>query len=104
MPSESSDQEPLLGRYAPSLSKLKSAGLISRAKLWLVLPRLLVAVTVIGKLPWLPTAALPLSTPVAELSVTPLGRAPVSLKVAAGKPAARTLKEPSLPASKVALP
>ncbi len=45
---------------------------------------------------------VPLSNP-AELSVTPPGKAPVSLKVGAGKPVAVTLNEPNMPTVKLVL-
>ena len=58
------------------------------------------AVIVIGKLP--ATVAVPLRTP-AEVSVTPLGRVPVSLKVGAGTPVAVTVNDPAVPAVNVVL-
>lgn len=54
------------------------------------------AVIVIGYAPPVPAAAVPLSNP-AELSVTSLGRAPVSENVGTGKPVAVTLKVPAVP-------
>ena len=48
-------------------------------------------------------AGVPLRTPVAEFKVIPLGKVPVSVKVGAGKPLAFTVKEPAMPAVKVAL-
>ena len=59
------------------------------------------AVIVIGKVP--PAVAVPLSTPVAALSVTPAGKAPVSENVGAGKPVAATVNVPAVPATNVAL-
>ena len=48
--------------------------------------------------------AVPLSTPVVELSVTPLGSAPLSsLKVGAGKPVATTGNEPGAPTTNAVL-
>jgi hypothetical protein len=38
-------------------------------------------------------AGVPLTTPLAVLNVTPLGSAPLSLNVGAGKPVAVTVKE-----------
>ena len=48
-------------------------------------------------------AGVPLSTPVLPLNVTPLGSAPVSLKVDAGKPLAVTVNVPAVPTLKVVL-
>ncbi len=62
----------------------------------------LVAVMVMGYVPTVPDAGVPLSTP-AELKVTPLGRAPVSLKVGAGKPVAATVNVPAAPTVKAVL-
>jgi hypothetical protein len=45
---------------------------------------------------------VPLSTP-AELNVTPLGNAPLSVKVDAGKPVAVTVNEPAVPTLNVVL-
>ena len=54
----------------------------------------LVAVMVIGNVPaWV---GVPESTPVVLLRVTPVGSAPVSLKVGAGDPVAVTVKVPGL--------
>src|ERR1035441_7089072 len=61
----------------------------------------LVAPIVMEYVPPVPGAGVPLSTP-PELRVTPAGRAPVSLKVDAGKPEAVTVKVPELPVLKVA--
>src|ERR1035438_6561454 len=61
----------------------------------------LVAPIVMEYVPPVPAAGVPLSTP-PELSVTPAGSAPVSLKVDAGKPEAVTVKVPELPVLKVA--
>ena len=47
-------------------------------------------------------AGVPLSTP-AEVSVTPLGSAPVSLKVGAGTPVAVTANDPAVPTLNVVL-
>ena len=46
--------------------------------------------------------AVPLSTP-AEVKVTPVGRAPVSVKVGAGNPVAVTVNELAVPAVKILL-
>ena len=48
-------------------------------------------------------AGVPLSAPVVALSVTPLGSAPVSLKVGAGEPVAVTVNDPAVPTVKVVL-
>jgi hypothetical protein len=61
-----------------------------------------VAVIVIENEPPVPAPGAPLSTP-AELSVTPLGSAPVSVNVGAGNPAAVSVKEPAVPAAKLVL-
>ena len=58
------------------------------------------ALIVIGKLP--ATVAVPLRRP-AELSVTPLGSAPVSVKVGTGTPDAVTVNDPAVPAVNVVL-
>ena len=54
----------------------------------------------IGKLP--ATVAVPLRRP-AELSVTPLGSVPVSVKVGTGTPDAVTVNDPAVPAVNVVL-
>ena len=51
-----------------------------------------------------PTAGVPLNTPVEELNVTPVGSAPDSLKVGVGEPVAVTVKDPRLPTTKVVAP
>jgi len=48
-------------------------------------------------------AGVPLSTPVFPLNVTPLGSAPVSVKVDAGKPVAITVNVPAVPTLNVVL-
>ena len=60
------------------------------------------AVMVIGYVPPVFAAGVPLSTP-ADERVTPLGSAPVSLKVVAGKPVAVTVNDPAVPTVKVVL-
>jgi hypothetical protein len=55
-----------------------------------------------GYVPLVPAAGVPDSTP-AVVSVTPLGREPVSLKVDAGYPVAVTLKLFALPRAKEVL-
>ena len=50
----------------------------------------------------MPSAGVPLSTP-AEVKVTPLGSAPVSVKVGAGKPVAVTVNDPAVLTVKVVL-
>jgi len=52
--------------------------------------------------PLVPTAGVPLNTPVAAMKFTPLGNAPLSLKVGTGKPEAVTVKEPAVPTVNVA--
>jgi hypothetical protein len=52
--------------------------------------------------PPIPAAGVPLSTP-AELNVTPLGNAPVSVKVGTGGPVAVTVNEPAVPTLNVVL-
>ena len=56
---------------------------------------------VIGKIP--PMVGLPARTPVNVLNVTPVGNAPVSVKVGAGKPLAVTVNVLDAPAVNVAL-
>ena len=48
-------------------------------------------------------AGVPLSTPVIPLNATPLGRAPVSVKVDAGKPLAVTVNVPAVATLKTVL-
>ena len=72
-------------------------------KLCTFAPTLLVAVMVMGYEPTVPSAGVPLSTPVVELSVTPLGSAPVSVKVGAGEPVAVTVNVPGVATVNVAL-
>jgi len=62
----------------------------------------LLALIVIGYEPTLPSAGVPLNTP-AVVNVTPLGNAPVSLKVGAGKPVAVAVNDPALSTVNVAL-
>ena len=62
----------------------------------------LAAAMVIGYEPPVPAAGVPLRTPPA-LKVTPDGKAPVSLKVGAGKPVAVTLNDPAVPTVNVML-
>ena len=61
----------------------------------------LAAVMVIAKLPPVPAAGVPESTPLVELRVTPFGSVPDSLKVGAGLPVAVTVKVPADPTVKV---
>ncbi len=51
----------------------------------------------------MPAAGVPLSTPVAAVNVTPLGKAPLSLSVGVGKPVFVTVKLPLLPTVNVVL-
>ena len=51
----------------------------------------------------MPVAAVPLSTPVAELNVTPVGKFPNSVRVGAGVPVVVTVNVPCVPTVKVAL-
>ena len=53
-------------------------------------------------MPAVPTAGVPLNTPVDALKVTPVGNAPDSPRVAAGNPLAVTVKLPALPTVNVA--
>ena len=63
----------------------------------------LLAVMVMGYVPPVPAAGVPLSTP-AALNVTPLGSVPLSLKfIVVGKPEAITVNEPAVPTVNVAL-
>src|SRR5207245_3753352 len=68
-----------------------------------LLPTPLAAVNVMGYVPPVPAAGVPLSTPVVALNVTPLGKVPVSLKVGVGKPVAVTVKLPAVPTVNVVL-
>ena len=52
-------------------------------------------------MPAVPVAAVPLSTWVLVLNETPLGRAPLSLYVGAGKPVVVTVKVPAVPTTNV---
>ena len=49
------------------------------------------------------TAGVPLSTPVPPLNETPLGSAPLSVKLDAGKPLAVTVNVPAVPTLNVVL-
>ncbi len=66
----------------------------------------MLAVIVIGYVPFVPAAGVPdrraVSGPL-PTRVTPLGRAPVSVKVTFGKPVAVTVNDPVVPTSKVVL-
>ena len=64
-------------------------------------PTLLVAVKVRAYTPPLPTAGVPLSTPVVASKVTPVGRVPDWLKVGVGKPLAVGVKVPFDPTAMV---
>jgi hypothetical protein len=76
--------------------KLAVALLTVSVKGWLAgVPTPLVAVIVMGKLPTVPSAGVPLSTP-ADDSVMPLGNEPVSLNVGAGNPVAATVNVPAV--------
>ena len=57
----------------------------------------LLAVSVIGYVPPVPAAGVPLSKPVEVLNVIPVGRLPLWLKVGVGMPVVVTLKEPAEP-------
>ena len=71
-------------------------------KLCVTLLTLLLAFSVMLYTPPVPAAGVPESTP-AELSVTPLGKAPASLKVGVGVPEAVAVKLPAVPTAKVVL-
>jgi hypothetical protein len=62
----------------------------------------LVALMVMGYVPPVLAAGMPLSTP-AEVKVTPAGRVPVALKVGAGNPLAVAVNDPAAPTVKVVL-
>jgi hypothetical protein len=71
-------------------------------KLWIAfVPTPLLAVNVIGYIPVVPDAGMPLSTP--PLNVTPLGNVPDSLIAGAGNPVAVTLNVPDEPTVNVVL-
>src|SRR5207245_601792 len=77
---------------------------IVRVKLWVAfVPTPLEAVKVIGYVPPVPAAGVPLKTPVPTLNVTPPGNVPVSLRVGVGKPVAVTVKLPAVATVKVVL-
>jgi len=61
------------------------------------------AVKVMGYVPPVFAAGVPLSTPVETLNVTPLGSVPLSLRVGAGKPEAVTVNVPAVPTVNVVL-
>jgi len=61
------------------------------------------AVIMMGYVPPVPAAGVPLSRPLVELRVTPVGSGPVSLNVGAGKPVAVTLNDPAVPTVNVVL-
>src|SRR5207245_8355425 len=66
-------------------------------------PTPLLAVKVMGYVPFVPAAGVPLRTPVVVLNVTPVGSVPVSLNVGAGNPVAVTVKVPAAPTENVVL-
>jgi hypothetical protein len=73
-------------------------------KVWLAcVPTPLLAVKLMGYVPLVPAAGVPLRTPVAGVNVTPAGSVPVSPNVGAGNPVAVTVKVPAAPTLKVAL-
>jgi hypothetical protein len=72
-----------------------------RVKAWSFDPEVLLALMVIGYVPTVPVAGVPLKTP-AVLRVTPVGSVPVvTVNVGTGEPVAITLKLPAMPAVKV---
>src|SRR5215472_14669475 len=74
-------------------------------KVWVAgVPTPLLAVKVMGYVPTLPDAGVPLSVPVPfalPVKVIPLGNAPASVKVGAGKPVVITGNDPEAPTVKV---
>jgi hypothetical protein len=72
-------------------------------KFWVALPEVLVALNMIGYVPPVPAAGVPLRTPVVVLNVTPVGNVPVSLNVGAGVPVAITVNVPGVPTVNVVL-
>ncbi len=75
-------------------------------KLWLACDPALVAVIVIGKLPWLDVEGEPANVAVPfplSARVTPEGSVPLAVKDETGNPWLVTVKEPGLPAMKVVL-
>ncbi len=58
---------------------------------------------VIGYVPLVPAAGVPASAPIAAVNVTPVGNAPVSLRVGVGVPVAVTMKDPAVPTINVVL-
>jgi len=61
------------------------------------------AVNVIGNVPPVPVAGVPLNTPVEVLNDRPLGSVPDSLNVGVGKPVVVTVKFPGVPTRNVVL-
>jgi len=76
-----------------------------RVKVWVAgVPTPLLAVKVMGYVPTLPDVGVPLSVPVPfplPVKVIPLGNAPASVKVGAGKPVVITGNDPEAPTVKV---
>ena len=66
-----------------------------------LLPTPLLALKLIGYVPKVPAAGVPLNVLVAELNVTPLGSVPVCVTVGAGTPVVVTVKVAALPTVKV---
>jgi hypothetical protein len=76
-------------------------GLTVNVKFWIAsAPAPLWAVKVMGYVPPLPAAGVPLSVPVEAVNVSPLGSVPVSLSDGVGTPVAVTVKAPVVPAVK----
>src|SRR5207245_5127650 len=78
-----------------------------RVKLWVAgVPTVLLAVNVMGYIAAVPAAGVPLSVPVPfplSVKVTPLGSAPVSVRVGVGVPVVVTVNVPAVPTTNVAL-
>jgi hypothetical protein len=78
--------------------------LIVRVKLCVAVPALLVAVIVIGYVPPVPAAGVPLNVPVpvpVSTNVTPFGSAPLAVIDGFGFPVAVTVKLPPEPTANV---
>jgi hypothetical protein len=90
-------------KVTPAALVIEGASLTVSVNDWLTVPTEFVALKVIGYVPPVPTAGVPLSTPVDALKVTPVGKVPVSLRVGAGVPVAVTVKVPAVPTVNVVL-
>ena len=87
-----------------SVTEATTGNFTTSEKGWTKLdPTPLLAVNVMLYVPFVPAAGVPLNAPVPAVNVTPLGSAPDSAIVGAGKPAAVVVKDPANPTVKLAL-